>query len=97
MNINNPTPLGFIIANADEEFIHSFKRFPDGSTFKAWTLNPLAAYRFQSFQHARDSIRLLDHYGKLWVLDLFDTPTQVLVATENRDRPAWLNAISSMS
>jgi hypothetical protein len=92
MNLNNAKPLGFIIANSDEEFLYSFKRFSDGSTLKAWTLYPLAAYRFHTYQHAKDSIRLLDHYGKLWVLDLFDTPTQVIVSTDRRDRPNWLHA-----
>lgn len=90
MNIHDAQSIGFVICNSDEEFLYSFKRFP-GATFKAWTLSPSHAHRFKTRTHANDCIRLLDHYGKLWVLDLFETPSQFLVGTQSKDRPKWLH------
>jgi hypothetical protein len=91
--MNNPPPdlhhLGFVIANSDEEFLHDWKRGP-GYSLLHWALSPALAHVFQTSQHARDVITLLDHHSKLWVLDLFESQNAFVVATDAKKRPKWL-------
>lgn len=91
MNIENANPLGFVIANADEEFLAHFKHCP-GYTLKAWVLHPNRAQVFPTRKLAQNCIRLLDHYQRLFVLDLFETEHQLILASSSKDRPHWLHA-----
>lgn len=86
---DNLKHLGFVIANADQEFLHSWKHRP-GYLLKGWTLSPALAHVFETRQMASNVITLLDHYSKLWILDLFDSPGSFVVASDRTPRPQWL-------
>ena len=91
MNIKNAKSVGFVIANSDQEFLAHFQYKP-GYVLKAWSLTPEHAHIFSSRQLAKNCLRLLDHYERLYVLDLFETENQLIVLAEKKTGPHWLHA-----
>lgn len=90
---DNLKHIGFVIANNEEEYLHSWKHQPAYS-LKVWTLSPGKAHLFETREIASNVIILLDHYSKLWILDLFDSPDAYVVGTNPSERPQWLPVLT---
>lgn len=91
MNIKNAKSIGFVIANSHEEFLAHFKHNP-GYVLKAWSFHPEDAHIFPSRELAKNCVRLLDHFERLYVLDLYETEKQLFVVDEIKTAPHWLHA-----
>lgn len=85
--------VGFVIANDDEEYLHDFFE-SRGAVVKTWARHPDFALVFVTRLEARQMVWKLRQDSKLWVLELFDSGSQLIVVTSESERPTWLSCDS---
>jgi hypothetical protein len=80
---------GYVIANGDEEYLVEAKE-RGGVHVRAWSRLPGQARRFSSRQLAWKAVRKMGVGYPLYVLELHESATQFMVATDEAKRPSWL-------
>ena len=81
--------IGYIIANEREEFLHAYE-YANGMEKRGWSLTPELAKTYTTRMKAQKIADKMD-YRPVWVLELLDTGTQLVVASDDEiNRPAWL-------
>lgn len=89
--MKQPRFVGYVIANNDEEYLFDVQ-FSPGIAGKAWARHPDFARVFVTRGEAREMLARLHLDYPAWVLELYDAGSQHIVATPERNRPAWLLA-----
>ena len=81
--------LGYVIANGEEEYL-VYAKDRGGVHLRGWSRSPGQARRFSSRQLARNAARKMGVGYPLYVLELHESDTQFMVATDEAKRPSWL-------
>jgi len=82
--------LGYVIANGEEEYL-VYAKDREGVHLRGWSRSPGQARRFSSRQLARKACRKMDVGYPLYVLELRESDSQFMVATDEAERPSWLS------
>ena len=80
---------GYVIANGEEEYLVD-ARERGGLQVRGWSRCPDVARVFASRQLARKACRKMDVGYPLYVLELHESDSQFMVATDESERPSWL-------
>jgi hypothetical protein len=80
---------GYVIANGDEEYLVEAKE-RGAVHVRAWSRVPDVARRFPSRHAALKACRKMAVGYPLYVLELYESEAQFMVATDRADRPGWL-------
>jgi len=81
--------LGYVIANENEEFLHSFKA-DNFHTITAWTRNPALAFRHKTSRLCQERIKRLNGKNSLWEMELLETDSHFLVGSSSENVPPWI-------
>ena len=87
---DKPHLVGYVIANDYEEFLVDVLE-SRSVIRKAWTRSPDFALVFVTRLEARQMIWKLRQNYKLWVLELWDFGSQLVVTTPESKAPTWLH------
>lgn len=81
--------VGFIIANRDEEFLMDFKEL-GGISSRWWTRSLFLARRYSTKKSALKIVQKLSLPYRLWVLPLYESESQFMLACDDIEVPEWL-------
>lgn len=86
--------IGYVIANDDEEYLADIVD-RGGMVGRCWSRVPDFAMRFSSRSKALRKIQKFDMGRKVYVLELHDLGSQYGVASDQEERPAWLELMQA--
>lgn len=88
-DLDKAKKLGYVIASEHEDYLGVFKINSMG-IFKGWVLTPEKAIIYATRREASKIVKKLDVSYKVWILELWETEKQLIVASSSEDKPHWL-------
>lgn len=85
--------VGYVIANAEEEFLADFKSTSDAN-FRSWARVPDLAKVYSTEAKALKAVQKMALSYRVWVLELRENDSQFAVMLESNDRPPWMETYS---
>jgi hypothetical protein len=91
MKIMKVKKIGYVIANQDEEFLQAYRIKP-AYIYRVWTGFCCDAKVFHTQAKALSIVKKLENQYPLWVLELYESPSQFIVSTDQAEKPKWLHS-----
>ena len=88
-----PRKLRYVIANNSEEFLCHFRDYGAASII-SWGFQPCLALQYRSRRHALKVIQKICYHSRLFVLELREYETQILISAYDPDVPSWMPPVS---
>lgn len=88
-DLNRAKKLGYVIASEQEDYLARFKKSSAG-IFKGWSPTPEQAIVYDTYLKASKVLKQLVVSYRVWILELWETDKQLIVASSSEDKPHWL-------